>query len=533
MTIVTLVFAASALAYYALRALLKVRNRADKTPSHLTHDELPTYPHLEPFWGLDLYLSMWRDFTCGRLAEGMRMRHMRCGPTFRARELLGGECIYTIDPDNIRAVTTSQFAQFQKAPWVGEASKHIGHGVLMNEGEAWRRSRALLKPVFAKTTLDELALVEPHVKAMIAVIRDQKEEGEGGCAFDFSELARRFSLDVVTDFLFDGSVESLRSSSNNSSSSSSSSTDGADFLCLVKAFEPACGLFIAVGALAWLKLAFSYRKLLAVVGGMKSFFKQRLDLLREKQRQQQQQQQQQQQWCPGNRSSSTSLFRMLEKEGLSVDDMQAELQNIFFASFDTTTALLANLVRVVAERPDVQEKLRGEMAHLDGTPPTRRDISAMPYLRSVLYEGLRLYTPVASHSRQAAVDTTLPRGGGPDGQLPVVVRAGTTIVWSIYALNRNPAHYGDDWAAFRPERWSEGASSSSSSSSSAHAAYFMPFGSGPRSCIGQQMAQTEISYVLVRLLQAFEKMESRDERPFCEAEAVSFYNAHGTMVEMS
>ncbi|KAM3464656.1 hypothetical protein MY5147_000573 [Beauveria neobassiana] len=527
MTFVTLVFAASALAYYALRALLNVRNRANKTASHLIHDELPTYPHLEPFWGLDLYLCMWRDFTCGRLAEGMRMRHMRHGPTFRARELLGGECIYTIDPENIRAVTTSQFAQFQKAAWVGEASKHIGRGVLMNEGEAWRRSRALLKPVFAKTTLDELALVEPHVKAMIAVIRDG-QQGGAGRAFDFSELARRFSLDVVTEFLFDGSVESLGNSSNNntsnssSSSSSSNGTDGADFLCLVKAFEPACGLFIAVGALAWLKLAFSYRKLLAVVGGMKAFFKQRLDLLREEQ-------QQQQQWYRpgGDRSSSTSLFRMLEKEGLSVDDMQAELQNIFFASFDTTTALLANLVRVLAERPDVQEKLRGEMAHLDGRPPTRQDISAMPYLRSVLYEGLRLYTPVASHSRQAAVDTTLPRGGGPDGQSPVVVRAGTTIVWSVYALNRNPAHYGDDWAAFRPERWCEGGASS------AHAAYFMPFGSGPRSCIGQQMAQTEISYVLVRLLQAFGTLESRDDRPFCEAEAVSFYNAHGTMVEMS
>ncbi|PMB69887.1 Cytochrome P450 52A11 [Beauveria bassiana] len=374
MTFVTLVFAASALAYYALRALLNVRNRANKTASHLIHDELPTYPHLEPFWGLDLYLCMWRDFTCGRLAEGMRMRHMRHGPTFWARELLGGECIYTIDPENIRAVTTSQFAHFQKAAWVGEASKHIGRGVLMNEGEAWRRSRALLKPVFAKTTLDELALVEPHVKAMIAVIRDGQQGGAG---------------------------------------------------------------------------------------------------------------------------------------------------------FDTTTALLANLVRVLAERPDVQEKLRGEMAHLDGRPPTRQDISAMPYLRSVLYEGLRLYTPVASHSRQAAVDTTLPRGGGPDGQSPVVVRAGTTIVWSVYALNRNPAHYGDDWAAFRPERWCEGGASS------AHAAYFMPFGSGPRSCIGQQMAQTEISYVLVRLLQAFGTLESRDDRPFCEAEAVSFYNAHGTMVEMS
>lgn len=144
-----------------------------------------------------------------------------------------------------------------------------------------------------------------------------------------------------------------------------------------------------------------------------------------------------------------------------------------------------------------------------------------------LHAGLRLYTPVASHSRQAAVDTTLPRGGGPDGQSPVAVRAGTSVVWSIYALNRSPLHYGDDWAAFRPERWAANLRPLATSP------HFMPFGSGPRSCIGQQMAQTEISYVLVRLLQVFGTLRSRDERPFREAEAVSFYSAHGTMVEMS
>ncbi len=106
----------------------------------------------------------------------------------------------------------------------------------------------------------------------------------------------------------------------------------------------------------------------------------------------------------------------------------------------------------------------------------------------------------------------------------MAVRAGTSVVWSVYALNRSPRHYGDDWADFRPERWAEGAAMPS---------HFMPFGSGPRSCIGQQMAQTEISYVLVRLLQVFGTLESRDERPFREAQAVSFYSAHGTMVEMS
>lgn len=523
MVVVASLFLIGAVAYYAVRAAYRLFSytHAHNAKSPASSHAPSSYPHRFPFWGLDLSLEMWRDFSRGELAEGMRRRHAHCGTTFQARELFGGKCIYTIDPENIRAVTTSQFTDFQKSAWVDEASKHIGHGVLMNEGEAWRRSKAVLKPVFSRTRLDELALVAPHVEKMLSVIQQQNGE-----TFDFLELATRFSLDVVTDFLFDGSVDSLATADPN--------TEGRQFLSLVKSFEPACGLFIAVGALAWFKLAVSYKQLLAVVGGMKTFFKQRIDLLREKQKYQ-----------PGGQKSCTSLFRMLEQQGLSVDDMQGELQNIFFASFDTTSALLANLVHVLAQRPDIQDKIRDEIKYLEGKPPTKQDISGMTYLRCVIYEGmfarvqvrrarptytqyigLRLYTPVASHSRQAAVDTTLPKGGGPDGQAPLHVDAGTSVVWSIYALNRSPAYYGDDWAEFRPERW-EGLRPAAACPN------FMPFGSGPRSCIGQEMAQREIAYVLLRLLQAFGEMESRDKRPFREAEAVSFYSAHGTMVAMS
>ncbi|KAJ2960472.1 hypothetical protein NQ176_g11051 [Zarea fungicola] len=295
MVVVASLFLIGAVGYYAVRAAYRLFSytHAHNAKSPASSHAPSLYPHRFPFWGLDLSLEMWRDFSRGELAEGMRRRHAHCGTTFQARELFGGKCLYTIDPENIRAVTTSQFTEFQKSAWVDEASKHIGHGVLMNEGEAWRRSKAVLKPVFSRTRLDELALASPHVEKMLAVIQQQNGE-----TFDFLELATRFSLDVVTDFLFDGSVDSLTAADQN--------TEGKQFLSLVKAFEPACGLFIAVGALAWFKLAVSYKQLLAVVGGMKTFFKRRIDLLREKQKYQ-----------PGGQKSCTSLFRMLEQQGLS------------------------------------------------------------------------------------------------------------------------------------------------------------------------------------------------------------------------
>lgn len=180
---------------------------------------------------------------------------------------------------------------------------------------------------------------------------------------------------------------------------------------------------------------------------------------------------------------------------------------------------------------------------------------------------LRLYSPVSSHSRTAKVDTTLPKGGDADGQSPILVRAGATVVWSTYSLNRDAQRYGEDWAEFRPDRWtnlmrakdttviSTGTDDEESDDTGGGNGggtaddrkigeegggvwrdFFMPFGSGPRSCLGQQMVQTEVSYVLVRLLQEFEEItmdEADMGRPFREAKAVSFYNDGGVRIRVS
>lgn len=151
----------------------------------------------------------------------------------------------------------------------------------------------------------------------------------------------------------------------------------------------------------------------------------------------------------------------------------------------------------------------------------------------------------------------------------MMVRAGATIVWSTYALNRDPRKYGDDWAEFRPDRWAKSSTTISTSTTTTittttqdaevsaddkredektgsttgaieigegRKSAFMPFGSGPRTCLGQTMVQAEVTYVLVRLLQEFPTLaidEADAERPFKEAKAVSFYNEGGVRIRLS
>ncbi|KAF3766855.1 cytochrome P450 [Cryphonectria parasitica EP155] len=467
---------------------------------------VPRYPHLDPLLGLDLVIRSWWDFNNGRLSEGFRQRHLAYGPTYVANTF-GAPCIYTIEPANIRWITTEGFEQFGKAGWVKEAAKHIGDGILMNEGAAWKYSRKTLKPIFSRTAVNEPALLEPHVQHLI---KNMRRLSETAGSFDFHHLASMFTLDVVTDFLFGKSTRCLGRGAKQTSHQ-----HGLRFLALVKYFEGPSGKFIAIGPLAWLSLFTSYKRLIGVVNGMKAFFRMQLDEIIAE-------------MSSGGskglaegREIPPSVFRTMKAAGISDNQIQGELQNVFFASYDTTSTFLANLMYILSQHPDTQHRLREEIAFLGQRLPTAKELSTMKFLRMVIMEALRLYSPVSSHSRTAKVTTTLPTGGGSDGRSPIPITAGTTVVWSTYSLNRDPRLYGEDWAAFRPDRWTTARD------------FFMPFGSGPRACLGQQMVQTEVMYVVVRLLQEFSQISmaaGECNKPFKEAKAVSFYSDGGVHI---
>lgn len=110
--------------------------------------------------------------------------------------------------------------------------------------------------------------------------------------------------------------------------------------------------------------------------------------------------------------------------------------------------------------------------------------------------GLRLYPPVPLNNRTALQTTILPRGGGPDGDSPILIRRGEVISFSPYVNSRRKNIYGPDADEFLPERWQE------TRTSELGWAYF-PFNGGPRACLGQDFALFEIYYTVMRLLQTF------------------------------
>ena len=145
---------------------------------------------------------------------------------------------------------------------------------------------------------------------------------------------------------------------------------------------------------------------------------------------------------------------------------------------------------------------------INGRDLTRAQINKMSYLKCVLNESKhhlhklhfflpladmvtslanRLYTQIPVNVREATKTTLLPRGAGPDGQSPILIRKGYGIGFSPYHMHRSKEIYGEDANEFRPERW-EGPELKNIGFG------FMPFHGGPRLCLGSKFNLTEWGY---------------------------------------
>jgi cytochrome P450 len=200
--------------------------------------------------------------------------------------------------------------------------------------------------------------------------------------------------------------------------------------------------------------------------------------------------------------------------------LRDQLVAILLAGRDTTAVTLSWVFYSLSRNPEVVDTLRREItATLGSDPtvqPTYEHLKSMRYLQHTLNETLRIYPVVPYNVRVALNDTTLPRGGGKDGTEPIAVLKGTPIGYStlilqhradIYPSNypSNPEKAFPDPEKFDPSRWNSWTPKSWT---------YVPFNGGPRICIGQQFALTEIGYTVVRILQQFSRVEDRSGGEF-------------------
>jgi cytochrome P450 len=184
---------------------------------------------------------------------------------------------------------------------------------------------------------------------------------------------------------------------------------------------------------------------------------------------------------PSSTSHGDDLLGLLLDSGLGDEQVRDELVTMVIAGHETVAGALTWTLMLLAEHPDAQDRVRDELAGLRGPVTMLDHRDRIPWTRAVIDEALRLYPPAWAISR---------RSHGPDVIGGVEVPAGTLAIISPWVVHRRP-HSWSDPLAFRPERFLDGPAARTG---------YLPFGQGPRLCIGREFALGEMAVVLDRLL---------------------------------
>lgn len=178
---------------------------------------------------------------------------------------------------------------------------------------------------------------------------------------------------------------------------------------------------------------------------------------------------------------------------LTLEDMTAQAFQFFFAGFDSTSTLMSFVTHELAVNPDIQEKLQQEIDEvIERTNGilTYEAMNGMKILDAVVNEGLRMYPMAVIADRVCTKEYELP-ATVPDAK-PYVVKPGDYVWYPIYGLQRDPNYFSEP-SKFKPERFIE-------DPNLVHSGAYVPFGLGPRMCIGNRFAMLEVKAVLFHLL---------------------------------
>ncbi|XP_050388972.2 cytochrome P450 3A29 isoform X2 [Patella vulgata] len=170
---------------------------------------------------------------------------------------------------------------------------------------------------------------------------------------------------------------------------------------------------------------------------------------------------------------------------LTVEEMIGQAFLFFIAGYETTASTLQFISYNLAKNPGVQEKVIKEIeTHVGDREPTYDDINKLTYMEQVILETLRHYPPVITVNRKASTDVDI-KG--------VHIPKDAMVMIPIYSIQHDPENY-ENPEEFRPERFDAATRQESNPIT------FLPFGYGPRLCIGMRLALLETKIALVCLL---------------------------------
>lgn len=216
------------------------------------------------------------------------------------------------------------------------------------------------------------------------------------------------------------------------------------------------------------------------------------------------------------------LIEMQRKRNMTDLEFSAQAMTFFFEAFETSRVTMANILHQLADHKEVQERLRDEIRQFEADEGqlTYDSIIRLPYLDQVFNESLRLSPTLPFLLRKCTKEHTLPLTRDTSSRHTVTVREGDAVWIPIHSLQRDERYYTNP-DQFDPERFSE---ANGGVQSYKEQGVFMPFGDGPRQCIGMRFATATIKTALVDLVKNFDLVLDSKTLPNREIDPAEFVN---------
>jgi cytochrome P450 len=363
------------------------------------------------------------------------------------------------NPSDIRHVLQDNARNYRKSPLYQKLRTSLGDGLLTSEGAFWLRQRRIAQPAFHRQRIEAFARVMADAAAETAALWDTLVTERQPVAIDNEMM--RLTRTVVLRALLGGDLGPY------------AATIDAAWATLNQQIGES---FWSLGITD--KLPTPKRRRFYAARGL---LQDAVDHLIQKRRR--------------NGSDQGDLLSMLiaardEETGESMTDLQirVEVTTFLLAGQETTALALTWLWYLLSQHEQPCRRLVEELdSMLRGRNPEYADLAHLPYTRMVIDETMRLYPPAWGFSRQALGDDVLGGYDLPRGWLAFTIP---------YVLHRLPA-YWEDAEQFKPERFSP------ERAADRNKFVYIPFGAGPRQCIGNHFAMIEMLLVVATLAQRF------------------------------
>jgi cytochrome P450 len=411
-------------------------------------------PGIEFTWG-DIFRMMLSGQKFDQLAFSLQMSDEYGG---FVRNKFGFIEVYQIaEPELAHAVLVERADEFHKGAIMKRAfSPFVGNGILTSEGDFWKRQRRLVQPAFHHRRVTSYAdTMVQHADAMLKTWRD-------GAQVDIDREMMKVTLGIVNKTLFDADV------------SAAADRVGELMTHVLDAANENLNAIIALPASVPTPKRLRQKRMIAELDAIIQRF------IEHRRR---------------TRQDTGDLLSMLlqaqDDDGSAMTDRQLrdEVMTLFLAGHETTANALTFALYLLAEHPQAKAAVQQEVdSALAGRLPGLNDLPAMTFTEQVIKETLRLYPAAPAVARSPYQDLQL---GG------FTVCRDATMQISMWAMHRSRRYWSQP-NAFLPERFSP------ENEKTIPRYAYLPFGAGPRVCIGNQFAMMEARLLLATIVSRYD-----------------------------